>query len=74
MAYFDPSVAKRATKASRGYDLKGAKVFTKAGKVLTDFVSFTCPLCKFILRNPHQLLECGCRYCQPCVDDLLNKT
>ena len=32
----------------------------------------TCPICKFVLRSPFQT-ECGHRYCEGCIKNIIDK-
>ena len=55
---------------SKGIDIKGAKVFNKAGKKLEDYdiENLHCSYCHLLLRDAYQLIGCGHRYCSPCVE------
>ena len=63
----------RNRKPQEGFDMRTVRLYTKIGKELVDLNPFTCPFCDLILRDPFQLLECGCRYCQPCLGKLLER-
>ena len=67
---FSSSTVNRNLKRKGGFNIGTAILYTKTGKELADLHPFTCPFCHLILRDPFQLLECGCRYCQLCLENL----
>ena len=54
----------------RGFDIGEAAVYTKEGKELSkaEKDSLTCALCYLLLRDPHQVIQCGHRFCRGCVE------
>lgn len=54
----------------RGFDIGGAAVYTKEGKELSEAEkeSLTCASCHLLLRDPHQVIQCGHRFCRTCVE------
>ena len=58
-----------------GYDVIDTTVYNSSGAKMrqNDILALECPICLKILRNPVQLITCGCRYCTSCIDRLLAK-
>ena len=57
---------------SGGYHIADREVYTKDGNVRSsDVEALKCGLCLKILRDPVQLISCGCRYCNTCVQQLV---
>lgn len=69
-----PDLSTEAKKKGGGYPIsKNCLLCNKSGKVLTlsDRDALTCPSCILILRNPYQVISCGHRYCQDCLEKIL---
>jgi len=58
-----------------GYDISETTVYHPSGAKMKsqDISNLECPKCTKILREPVQLITCGCRYCTRCIDSLLAK-
>lgn len=55
-----------------GYHVGDRQVYTKDGNVRSsDVEALKCGLCSKILRDPVQLISCGCRYCNTCIQQLV---
>ena len=69
---FPVACVKMAT--HQGMDFMNAQILSKNGIVLDeqDLVSLKCNYCSKFLRDPHQLLGCGHRFCRECVSTCVN--
>jgi late competence protein required for DNA uptake (superfamily II DNA/RNA helicase) len=58
-----------------GYDISSQSLYTKNGANMreSDTEALKCGLCFNVLRDPIQLLTCGCRYCNSCVHAMMEK-
>lgn len=54
-----------------GYEITNRMtLFTKNGSIRpNDTEALKCGICSKILREPMQLITCGCRYCASCISD-----
>lgn len=56
-----------------GYNVASRPLFTKNGGMrATDMEALKCGICFNVLRDPVQLITCGCRYCNTCVQALMD--
>ena len=54
---------------SGGYDIGGAKISNKHGEVSAgDLAALKCSKCTHVLKEPKQVITCGHRYCQECIE------
>ena len=55
----------------RGIKLYGAQVYSKTNKTMgqSDLEGLICSKCNLLLRDPMQLINCGHRYCCPCIKE-----
>ena len=59
---------------SGGFDVSNTTVYHPTGNKMrrADIKALECPKCSKILREPVQLITCGCRYCTSCIDEMLS--
>ena len=63
-----PSDVSRPTVVG-GYDAGGGQISNQHGALSQlDITALTCSKCTFLLRNPKQVIKCGHRYCQQCIE------
>ena len=63
-----PSDVSRPTVVG-GYDAGGGQISNQHGTLSqSDITALTCSKCTFLLRNPRQVIKCGHRYCQQCIE------
>lgn len=57
-----------------GYDVGGAVISNQHGALLSqsDIAGLKCSRCSFILRSPKQVIICGHRYCEVCIEQMTN--
>jgi len=56
-----------------GYDIGPATVYSSHGHLKQpEIFALSCAKCKFILREPKQVIVCGHRYCKLCIEQLTN--
>ena len=56
-----------------GYDTGGAKVYNNQSVLKpADLAALTCSRCAFLLKEPRQVIQCGHRYCQLCIELMTN--
>ena len=57
-----------------GYNVPSIRLYSKTGSSMRkgDTEGLKCGICSGILRDPVQLLTCGCRYCQSCIQDQID--
>jgi len=54
-----------------GYDIGPATVYSSQGPLKQpEILALTCSKCKFILREPKQVIVCGHRYCKLCIEQM----
>ena len=54
-----------------GYNIGTRSLYTQSGGLRSsDTEALKCGLCFNVLRDPVQLITCGCRYCNTCVQGL----
>ena len=59
-------------KASGGYEVGNLSLYSKSGRVKTaELKMLSCQQCRKLLRDPVQLITCGCRYCKSCVKAIM---
>lgn len=57
-----------------GYDVGSATLYNKAGKLrANEKETLSCQRCDKLLRDPMQLITCGCRYCKSCVKTIIGE-
>ncbi len=55
-----------------GYNVSNHILYTKIGSLRpTDVEALTCGICSKILREPMQLITCGCRFCNVCIQKIV---
>ena len=60
--------------AMTGYDVGSATLYNKAGKLrASEKEMLSCQRCDKLLRDPMQLITCGCRYCKSCVKTIIGE-
>lgn len=59
--------------ACTGFDVANTIVYNQSDTKLrrADIATLECPKCTKILRDPVQLITCGCRFCTVCIDSIL---
>ena len=61
-----------AADSTGGYDIGEATLYNKSGKVKSVEVEMlSCQKCRKLLREPVQLITCGCRYCRSCLNSIM---
>ena len=70
-----PRVARKdpgqSTVNSGGYCIASQTLYVKGGAVRSsDIEALTCGICSKILREPIQIIMCGCRFCNVCMEGL----
>ena len=56
---------------SGGYSVVSQTLYVKGGAVRSsDIEALTCGICLKILREPIQIIICGCRFCNACMEGL----
>ena len=59
--------------SNEGFDVSNTTVYHPSGGEMRrlDIATLECPKCTKILREPVQLITCGCRFCAVCIDSML---
>ena len=64
-----------ASPRSGGYDIGDAALYNTSGKVKpTELKMLSCQRCRRVLREPMQLITCGCRYCKSCLKSIMDES
>ena len=54
-----------------GYDIGGATLYNQVGVLPpSDITALTCSKCSYLLKEPRQVITCGHRYCQLCIEQM----
>ena len=61
--------------SNEGFDVSKTTLYNSSGGEMriSDIATLECPKCMKILREPVQLITCGCRFCTVCIDSMLNE-
>lgn len=56
-----------------GFDVSNTNVYHPSGVKMKkqELDTLECPRCTKFLREPVQLITCGCRFCTVCIDSML---
>ncbi len=56
-----------------GFDVSNTNVYHPSGIKMKkqELDTLECPRCSKFLREPVQLITCGCRFCTVCMDSML---
>lgn len=56
-----------------GYDVGGGTISNQHGTLKPcDIAALTCSKCSYLLKDPQQVITCGHRYCQQCIEQMTN--
>ncbi len=69
----EPEPGEVSIHSNEGFDVSNTTVYHPSGGEMrrSDIATLECPKCMKILREPVQLITCGCRFCAVCIDSML---